>query len=102
MGTLYNQTERNYHPVSFNYVRSSCEELKKIAKEMNMSIADVIEIYKIEVMDRVTACKVDDGDRKDEQLAGFGEIAKSISESVEKAVEILDAVSANTNKTSEP
>lgn len=91
MGTLYNQTERNYHPASFNYVRSSCEELKKIAKEMNMSIADVIEIYKIEVMDRATTCKVDDGDRKDEQLAGFGEIAKSLSESIKKVVEILES-----------
>lgn len=102
MGTLFNQTERNYRYVDFKIVKSSCEEIKKIAKELNMNVADVIEIYKAEIQDRAVSNKVDDNDRKDEQLAGFGEIAKSISESVEKAVEILDAVSANTNKTSEP
>lgn len=90
MGTLYNQTERNYHPASFNYVRSSCEELKKIAKEMNISIADVIEIYKIEVMDRATTCKVDDGDRKDEQLAGFGELLREFNGHIESLLEYLE------------
>ena len=55
-----------------------------------MSIADVIEIYKIEVMDRVTTCKVDDGDRKDEQLAGFGELLREFNGHIESLLEYLE------------
>lgn len=95
MGTLFNQSERNYRYVDFKIVRSSCEEIKKIAKELNMNVADVIEIYKAEIQDRAISNRVDDGDRKDEQLAGFGELLKSLTESVEKAVEILETKNAD-------
>lgn len=90
MGTLFNQTERNYRYIDFKIVKSSCEEIKKIAKELNMNVADVIEIYKAEIQDRAISNKVDDCDRKDEQLAGFGELIKSFTQSVEKAVDILE------------
>lgn len=95
MGTLFNQTERNYRYVDFKIVKSSCEEIKKIAKELNMNVADVIEIYKAEIQDRAISNKVDDCDRKDEQLAGFGEILKSLSESAEKFVDIFEVKSAD-------
>lgn len=90
MGTLFSQRPRNYFYIDFKYVKSACEEILKIAKETKMSVSDVIEVYKIETQNRDIDRKVADGDIKDEQLAGFGELIDSFNSNVEKFIELIE------------
>ena len=91
MGTLYNQSPRNYFDIDFKYVKSACEEIQKIAKETKMSVADVIEVYKIETKNRGINCYVANGDIWDEQMAGFGELFKSFNAKLDAVVDLLES-----------
>ena len=91
MGTLYNEPPRNYFDIDLKYIKSECEEIKKIAKETNMSVADVIEVYKIKTKNRSIDCYVDNGDKWDEQMAGFGELFKSFNEKLERVIDLLES-----------
>ena len=95
METLFDQPVRDRHDVSLKIIESSCEEMKNIANRLKMNVSDVIEVYKIEVIERAIYSYIDDGDRKDEQLAGFGKLLKSLNESMGKAVEILETKNAD-------
>ena len=91
MGTLYNQPPRNYYDIDFKYVKSECEEIQKIAEETGMSVADVIEVYKIKTQNRSIDCYVENGDKWDEQLAGFGELFKSFNAKLDVIVDFLES-----------
>ena len=96
MGTLYNQSARSYHEIDFDrHVKSDCEEIQRIADETGMSVADVIEVYKASMQSRLINCYVDNNDRRDEQLAGFGELFKSLNEKLDDLIEVLRAISEN-------
>lgn len=90
MGTLFQQQPRSYYDVDFDKdVRYACEKIQKIAKETKMSVSDVIEIYKIETQNRAISCYVCNGDIKDEQLAGFGELFDSFNSKLDDLIELL-------------
>lgn len=90
MGTLFQQPNRSYYDVDFDKdVRYACEKIQKIAKDTKMSVSDVIEIYKIETHNRAINCYVADGDAKDEQLSGFGELFESFNSKLDDLMEIL-------------
>ena len=91
MGTLYNEPPRKYFDIDFKYVKSDCEEIKKIAKETGLSIADVIEVYKIKTQNRSIDCYVANGDIWDEQMAGFGELFKSFNAKLDVIVDYLES-----------
>ncbi len=91
MGTLYNQPPRNYFDIDFKYVKSECEEIQKIAEETGMSVADVIEVYKIKTQNRSIDCYVANGDIRDEQMAGFGELFKSFNAKLDTIVDYLES-----------
>ena len=91
MGTLYNQPPRNYFDIDLKYVKSACEELKKIAKETGLSVSDVIEVYKIETQNRSINCYVSNGDIWDEQMAGFGELFKAFNSKLDVIVDYLES-----------
>ena len=91
MGTLYNEPPRNYFDIDLKYVKSDCEEIKKIAKETGLSVADVIEVYKIKTQNRSIDCYVDNGDKWDEQMAGFGELFKSFNAKLDVIVDFLES-----------
>ena len=91
MGTLFNEPPRNYFEIDFKYVKSACEEIQKIAKETKMSVADVIEVYKIKTQNRSIDCYVDNGDIWDEQMAGFGELFKSFNAKLDAVVDLLES-----------
>ena len=91
MGTLYNEPERNYFDIDFKYVKSDCEEIKKIAEETGLSVADVIEVYKIKTQNRSIDCYVANGDIWDEQMAGFGELFKSFNSKLDAIVDLLES-----------
>lgn len=91
MGTLYNQPERKYFDIDFKYVKSACEKIKEIAEETGLSVADVIEVYKIKTQNRSIDCYVANGDIWDEQIAGFGELCKSFNEKLDVVVDFLES-----------
>ena len=90
MGTLYNQPPRNYFDIDFKYVKSECEEIQKIAEETGMSVADVIEVYKIKTQNRSIDCYVANGDIRDEQMAGFGELFKSFNAKLDRVIDLME------------
>lgn len=91
MGTLFNEPRRNYFEIDLKYVKSDCEEIKKIAKETGLSVADVIEVYKIKTQNRSIDCYVDNGDIWDEQMAGFGELFRSFNSKLDSIIELLES-----------
>lgn len=91
MGTLFNESPRNYFDIDINHVKSECEKIKLIAKETNMSVAEVIEVYKIKTKNRSIDCYVDNGDIWDEQLAGFGELFKSFNSKIDRVIDLLES-----------
>ena len=90
MGTLFNEPRRNYFDIDFKYVKSDCEEIKNIAKETGLSVADVIEVYKIKTQNRSIDCYVDNGDIWDEQMAGFGELFKSFNAKLDRVIDLME------------
>ena len=73
MGTLFNQSPRmeyfNHYAVGF------LERVKDLATEHNLTIEETCRILEL-------AMKIDDYDRKDEKLAGFGELLKQLIEEI--------------------
>ena len=95
MGTLFNEPSRNYFDIDFKYVKSDCEKIKKIAKETGLSVADVIEVYKIKTQNRSIDCYVDNGDIWDEQMAGFGELFRSFNTKLDSVIELMEQKNEN-------
>ncbi len=60
-----------------------------------MSIAEVIEVYKIKTKNRSIDCYVDNGDIWDEQLAGFGELFKSFNAKIDRVIDLLETKKEN-------
>ena len=56
-----------------------------------MSVADVIEVYKIKTQNRSIDCYVANGDIRDEQMAGFGELFKSFNSKLDSIIELLES-----------
>ena len=76
MGTLFSQQPRNYFDVSFKEVKMFIEELLETAQETGVSSEFVLRVFELHEHKRANNIKVWDGDAKDEQLAGFGEILR--------------------------
>lgn len=74
MGTLFTQTPRNYFDVSFKEVKTFIEKLLEISIETGVQPEFVLRVFELHEHKRANNIKVWDGDAKDEQLAGFGEI----------------------------
>ncbi|EMF0307642.1 hypothetical protein [Enterococcus hirae] len=75
MGTLFNQQPRRDH-LSAEGVIAFGKDMQKIAKELNISISEAVELY-------LATAKINDYDTKDEQLSGFGEILQSLVQAIE-------------------
>jgi hypothetical protein len=78
MGTLFEQSERLNVSVTLPYLEEItmiCEDLMKSSK---VTMNQAIEIYRIAEYQKRTNHMISDCDAKDEQLAGFGEIAQDL------------------------
>ena len=82
MGTLQNQTPRNYKNLNPNDIEFLTEDLIKISKKYKLDIVHVIKIYEILEYQRRTSIMVADGDAKDEQLSGFGKLCEDLINSI--------------------
>ncbi|MFV0376874.1 MAG: hypothetical protein ACK5JD_06170 [Mangrovibacterium sp.] len=87
MGTLFNQHPRNYHLVE------EADEIKNVvelASKFKLSIADTILILEYTEKKRTNNIRVADGDIKDEQLAGFGELIQDFNANLRELIVILE------------
>ena len=75
MATLFTQAPRNYFDVSFKEVTTFIEKLLETATDTGVTPEFVLRVCELHEHKRTNNIKVWDGDAKDEQLAGFGEIA---------------------------
>jgi hypothetical protein len=92
MGTLFNQSIRKFNSVSSDEIDSRILQYKKLAAKHNISLGEVIQIADLAAYEYRTLFLVDDGDRRDEQLAGFGGLIQSL-------MSLLQDYDYNINKT---
>ena len=84
MGTLFNQSPRNYREVSLYELDLFLKQAADLANEFNISVSDVIEAKKALEMERQNSLCVASGDTLDEQLAGFGQILQEMVAAIER------------------
>jgi hypothetical protein len=87
MGTLFNQPERNRHNVSYWDIKSRAEQIRDIAKELNMPDNAVTTVYLATVLNRFTSAYIDNGDIHDEQMHGIGELIQRLASAIENEPE---------------
>ncbi len=87
MGMLGNQPARNYRKQDYTYwVR----ELNRIAEAEGISLDQVIEVAKVAEMSRANDIAVSDGDFRDEQMGGFGELLHDLNETLARIAEAAE------------
>lgn len=79
MGTLFNQQPRKYHHTQDYDIDIICTEIMHIKSTYGMSHNEAIDVLRIAENRRTSNIFVANGDIKDEQLAGFGELIKEFN-----------------------
>jgi hypothetical protein len=75
--TRYHEgNERRSNGFTFG-VEERMGEVKEVAKKLGVSVAEVISLYDAMVRNRHCDLMARDGDIKDEQLAGFGDLLEN-------------------------
>lgn len=92
MGTLFNQRPRMeyFHSFGVNFINT----VKNLAEKNDLTIEETCRILELTM-------KIDDYDRKDEQLAGIGELIKEMNEQIMGLGEGLSAISKSLSDMSE-
>ncbi|PFS66414.1 hypothetical protein [Bacillus thuringiensis] len=92
MGTLFNQKPRMeyFHSFGVNFINT----VKNLAEKNDLTIEETCRILELTM-------KIDDYDRKDEQLAGIGELIKEMNEQIMGLGEGLSAISKSLSDMSE-
>lgn len=90
MGTLFNQLPRKKHRVEIQDLMAAADDIKTVAEESGLKTETVAEIYKAEALNRFTECYIENGDVKDEQLMGIGEILEEIAGSIRAVAEAVN------------
>ena len=84
MGTLFNQDPRYLLNVQ-EIIDDIIVSLKKITKEEKLTTEQALKIYELALYRQRSFFYKDDGDRKDEQLKGFGDILVEIRDILDNA-----------------
>jgi hypothetical protein len=76
MGTLFSQSPRNYFSIDNGDIKNEIVNIKLLAKDNGLTFDQVSKVIEILEKRRSNNIYCYDGDSKDEQLAGFGELIK--------------------------
>lgn len=82
MGYVGRQPDRDSKIVDMDYLRHALRDLIEISSEMDVSVESVIELYKVLEMQRSNAIAVQDGDYRDEHIAGICDRLMEIAEAI--------------------
>lgn len=86
MGTLFEQTPRNYLTIDEKDVEKLLYSFDVITTQNAVELKDVIKLYEAMEYGRRTTSYIQNGDAKDEQLAGFGELIEKFIETLSIAI----------------
>lgn len=79
MGTLHDQQPRDFKHVTKSGALDLISEINEVAKETKLSFDQVFKIYELKEKQRTNSLYVANGDIKDEQLSGFGELISELN-----------------------
>lgn len=83
MGTLFNQSVRNgFYCYDVESITFEIGKIERIVEKTGFTIPQVIEVCKMLEMRRQNDLYKANGDIFDEQMAGFGEIARDLAYSI--------------------
>lgn len=82
MGTLFNQDERHNYNITESDLEEVLESFIQLSRKYRCELKDVIALRHAMAVDRLADLQVDDGNRKDDQLKGFGELLETLNENV--------------------
>ncbi len=77
MGKLGNQPVRPRRKINFSELKEPLYFIEKIIKNSNLTEESIIKILEILEYSRRTNVMIDDGDFKDEQIGGIGELIEN-------------------------
>tara|TARA_Y100000310_G_scaffold251886_1_gene258514 strand:+ start:487 stop:753 length:267 start_codon:yes stop_codon:yes gene_type:complete len=80
MGTLFEQQPRQ-NAVKYFSPKGNidwCRWIDKQAIDLGWEVSDVLKAFEIQELEKANALTLQDGDAKDEQLSGFGEILQNL------------------------
>ena len=84
MGTLLEQPPREecLRHLSTSSTIDWCKWVQTQAENLGWEISDVLKAFEINQLEKANALALRDGDAKDEQLAGFGELFESLNSAI--------------------
>jgi hypothetical protein len=97
MGTLFNQKIRQKHYVLPITTQDEIDTIDYLSDVTGYEIEHIIEIRKICEAKRTNDLFIEDGNAKDEQLAGFGELFKELNDQIRLLNETLKNIYDNTH-----
>lgn len=83
MGTLGNQSLRNYFDISEVELITFVERIKALSLKCNVSVENILEATRILELRRQNNIRVEAGDYLDENLGGFGDILNNIDQAIQ-------------------
>lgn len=100
MGTLGNQPERKHHD---DYdITAALKHVRAIAKENGFTPDQILKMWEILELQRRNNIAVDDGDFRDEQAGGFGDLLRDIAgfgDLLQNIADALNNVASAINRT---
>lgn len=78
MGILGNQRDRSKFRYEERHLIAFLNEVKNVAKSTGLSVDQILKAYEIKEHERRTNAYIENGDYKDEQMGGFGELLEEI------------------------
>ena len=88
MGTLFDQPVRQHHWIEESHIDSALDNIEYIIKKRKMSVSEAVSVLSLLQHQRQNNLYQANGDIWDEQMAGFGELIRSIYESLDTVVDI--------------
>ncbi len=90
MGTLLNQEPREECLAPYRAASTIdwCNWIQTQSEKLGWEISDVLKAFEINEMQKANELALRDGDAKDEQLAGFGELFKELNNTLQEFLSV--------------
>ena len=90
MGVLGNQPSREEYRVSNQYLAAWVEDAVDLAKKLDISVDSVIAAKRVLELERRNSMDSLAGDYHDEHMGGFGDILRSLGDSISRIADSLE------------
>jgi len=87
MGTLLNQLPRKHFDFSSKDITEQISLMKEICIKTGISFDQLVKVYEVRNKQRELDLRWNDGDIKDEQLSGFGDLLGELNMLINRLIE---------------